>query len=92
VAHRDGLRAEIVGRLRTAPAAQWAARLTEVRVPAGVVNDLAGAFALARSLGLDPIVEVPSGDGTASPVALTRNPIMLSRTPPSYRSAPPRMP
>jgi crotonobetainyl-CoA:carnitine CoA-transferase CaiB-like acyl-CoA transferase len=55
-----------------------------------VVNDVAGAFALARSLGLDPIVEAPAADGSVVP--LTRNPIRLSRTPPSYRSAPPALP
>jgi crotonobetainyl-CoA:carnitine CoA-transferase CaiB-like acyl-CoA transferase len=59
-------------------------------VPAGVVNDLRGAFDLARSLGLKPIVDVPAADG--STVGLTRNPIRLSRTPPSYRSAPPSLP
>jgi crotonobetainyl-CoA:carnitine CoA-transferase CaiB-like acyl-CoA transferase len=87
VAHRDQLRAELVTRLATAPAADWAERLTAARVPAGEVNDLSGAFALARSLGLEPIVGVPREDGSA--VALTRNPIGLSRTPPTYRSAPP---
>jgi crotonobetainyl-CoA:carnitine CoA-transferase CaiB-like acyl-CoA transferase len=55
-----------------------------------VVNDLRGAFALAQSLGLDPVVEVPASDGP--PVPLTRNPIRLSRTPPSYRSAPEALP
>jgi crotonobetainyl-CoA:carnitine CoA-transferase CaiB-like acyl-CoA transferase len=112
VAHRDELREELVALLSTRPAAKWAAALTAVRVPAGVVNDVAGAFALAESLGLAPIVAVPSGDGTGKAgggdgagaaggcdreagedsVALTRNPIGLSRTPPSYRSAPPELP
>jgi crotonobetainyl-CoA:carnitine CoA-transferase CaiB-like acyl-CoA transferase len=90
VAHRDELRAALVAGLAAAPAAQWAERLTSVRVPAGVVNDLRGAFALAQSLGLEPIVPVPGADG--SDVRLTRNPIGLSRTPPSYRTAPPRLP
>jgi crotonobetainyl-CoA:carnitine CoA-transferase CaiB-like acyl-CoA transferase len=36
------------------------------------------------------VVEVPSDDGP--PVPLTRNPISLSRTPPTYRSAPPDLP
>jgi crotonobetainyl-CoA:carnitine CoA-transferase CaiB-like acyl-CoA transferase len=90
VAHRAVLRRELVFRLAAAPATQWVERLTAVRVPAGVVNDLAGAFALARSVGLDPIVEVPAGDGSS--VQLTRNPIGLSRTPPTYRSAPPDLP
>ena len=66
-----------------------AAELSERRVPAGVVNDLAGAFALAERLGLDPTVQIPRADGTAA--ALTRNPIRLSATPPQYRSAPPEL-
>jgi crotonobetainyl-CoA:carnitine CoA-transferase CaiB-like acyl-CoA transferase len=90
VANRAALKAELIARLAAAPASEWAQRLTAARVPAGVVNDLAGAFALAQAVGLDPIVEVPSADGP--PVALTRNPIGLSRTPPTYRSAPPALP
>jgi crotonobetainyl-CoA:carnitine CoA-transferase CaiB-like acyl-CoA transferase len=90
VAHRAELRRELVARLAAAPAADWARRLTAVRVPAGQVNDVRGAFELARSLGLEPTVDVPRPDGSA--VALTRNPITLSRTPPSYRSAPPTLP
>jgi crotonobetainyl-CoA:carnitine CoA-transferase CaiB-like acyl-CoA transferase len=90
VADRVALRADLVTRLATRPAADWARELTAVRVPAGVVNDLRGAFELAQSLGLEPIVEVPAADGET--VRLTRNPIGLSRTPPSYRSAPPPLP
>jgi crotonobetainyl-CoA:carnitine CoA-transferase CaiB-like acyl-CoA transferase len=90
VANRAALKDELVARLAPAPASEWAARLTAVRVPAGVVNDLAGAFELARSVGLEPVVEVPSDAGP--PVPLTRNPISLSRTPPTYRSAPPSLP
>ena len=90
VANRAVLKEELVARLARAPASEWAQRLTAARVPAGVVNDVAGAFALAHSLGLDPIVEVPGADGGAVP--LTRNPIRLSRTAPSYRSAPPALP
>ena len=101
VGHRAALRSLLEPVLRRRPATDWAAELTAVRVPAGVVNDIAGAFALAESLGLEPIVSVPSprdadpGEpGTpAAPagVRLTRNPIRLSRTPPQYRSAPPRL-
>ena len=90
VSNRGELRRELVARLAAAPAADWARLLTAVRVPAGEVNDVRGAFELARSLGLEPTVDVPRPDGSA--VALTRNPITLSRTPPSYRSAPPPLP
>jgi crotonobetainyl-CoA:carnitine CoA-transferase CaiB-like acyl-CoA transferase len=91
VDNRQALHSELVERLAAREADDWAARLRSVRVPAGVVNDLRGAFALARSLGLEPIVEVPVLDG-GPPVPLTRNPIRLSKTPPSYRSAPEPLP
>jgi crotonobetainyl-CoA:carnitine CoA-transferase CaiB-like acyl-CoA transferase len=90
VANRDALKAELVSRLRVRPASEWARLLTDARVPAGEVNDIAGAFELATALGLQPIVDVPAPDGSVVP--LTRNPIGLSRTPPSYRSAPPALP
>jgi crotonobetainyl-CoA:carnitine CoA-transferase CaiB-like acyl-CoA transferase len=90
VAHRVALRAALEERLAARPAAEWAPALTAARVPAGLVNDVAGAFALASSLGLDPIVTLPRTDG--SPIAVTRNPISLSATPPTYRTAPPRLP
>jgi crotonobetainyl-CoA:carnitine CoA-transferase CaiB-like acyl-CoA transferase len=89
VEHRRALRAALEERLATRPAADWAAALIEARVPAGVVNDVAGAFALATRLGLQPIVSLPREDGTT--LDLTRNPIGLSATPPAYRSAPPRL-
>jgi crotonobetainyl-CoA:carnitine CoA-transferase CaiB-like acyl-CoA transferase len=90
VMRRDELKRELVGRLSSRPATEWAALLIDARVPAGVVNDIAGAFELARGLGMQPIVDVPGPDGSA--VSLTRNPIGLSLTPPTYRSAPPAMP
>jgi crotonobetainyl-CoA:carnitine CoA-transferase CaiB-like acyl-CoA transferase len=90
VANRVKLRAALEDRLARRPGRDWAAALTAARVPAGVVNDLEAAFALARAVGLDPIVELPRDDG--SPVPLTRNPISLSETLPDYRVAPPRLP
>jgi crotonobetainyl-CoA:carnitine CoA-transferase CaiB-like acyl-CoA transferase len=89
VANRDELRAELEGGLRSHPAAHWSDALTAARVPAGLVNDVGAAFRLARELGLDPVVEITDGDGPATP--LTRNPITLSATPASYRSAPPAL-
>jgi len=87
VQHRAALRCELIARLAARPAADWAAALTQARVPAGIVNDIAGAIALASALGLAPIIEVPGADGMTVP--LVRNPIALSATPPTYRSAPP---
>ena len=89
VANRKELREELDRALREQPADHWSEVLTAARVPAGPVNDIGGAFRLARELGLEPVVEVPNGDGPATP--LTRNAITLSRTPASYRSGPPAL-
>jgi crotonobetainyl-CoA:carnitine CoA-transferase CaiB-like acyl-CoA transferase len=90
VDNRQALHESLGALLAARPASEWARLLTEARVPAGVVNDMAGAFKLAGTLGLDPTVAIRRDDG--SEVVLTRNPITLSRTPPSYRSAPPSFP
>jgi crotonobetainyl-CoA:carnitine CoA-transferase CaiB-like acyl-CoA transferase len=90
VAHRAALRELIEASLLRRPAATWVAELSRVGVPAGRVNNIAEAFALAERLGLDPVVDVPRPDGTAA--RLTRNPIRLSATPAAYRSAPPTLP
>jgi len=90
VEHRDALRAALIAALAARPATEWVDALTAARVPAGVVNDVAGAFAFAEALGLGPVVEVPREDGTVA--RLTRNPIGLSATPARYRTAPPDLP
>ena len=90
VEHRAALRVNIERYLSRRPALDWVDPLNTARVPAGVVNDLEGAYALAASLGLDPVVDVPGDDGHL--VRLTRNPIGLTATPPTYRNAPPSLP
>jgi crotonobetainyl-CoA:carnitine CoA-transferase CaiB-like acyl-CoA transferase len=88
-ANRDRLRERLEALLARRPAADWVQALSAAGVPAGQVNDIAGAFGLAERLGLDPIVEIPRPDGGVA--RLTRNPIRLSVTPPTYRAAPPRL-
>lgn len=90
VANREALRERLQRRMSGRPVAEWVEHLLAAGVPAGEVNDIAGAFELAQRLGLDPLIEAPRADG--SPARLTRNPIRLSATPPSYRSAPPPLP
>jgi crotonobetainyl-CoA:carnitine CoA-transferase CaiB-like acyl-CoA transferase len=87
---RSELRRELEAALASRSARAWTEELTARGVPAGTVNDVAAAFALADELGLEPIVAVPRGDGDAT--RLTRNPIRLSATPVSYRAAPPPRP
>jgi crotonobetainyl-CoA:carnitine CoA-transferase CaiB-like acyl-CoA transferase len=60
------------------------ARLREAGVPAGEINDVAGAFALAEALGLEPVDET---DG----VRTVRSPLRLSATPARVRARPPRL-
>jgi crotonobetainyl-CoA:carnitine CoA-transferase CaiB-like acyl-CoA transferase len=90
VAHRELLATALTEALRSRTAEEWSAALTVVGVPCGPVNDLAAAFGLAESLGLDPVVELadPRRD---TPVRQVANPIRLGAAPASYRSAPPRL-
>ena len=73
VENRVALRAAIAERLMAAPAAEWGQELLAAGVPAGRVNDIAGALELAAQLGLAPTVTLP-GPGGAD-VTLPANPI-----------------
>jgi len=64
----------------------WQRRLGAVGVPCGPVNDLAGAFALAGELGLEPVAAVGPGR-----IPQVRSPLRLSATPVRPPVAPPRL-
>jgi crotonobetainyl-CoA:carnitine CoA-transferase CaiB-like acyl-CoA transferase len=87
VAHREPLLALLDPALRTAGAGEWVRRLTTRGVPCGPVNGIDGAVELAARLGLEPCVEVSDVDGRVS--RQVRHPVSFSRTPASYRLAPP---
>jgi crotonobetainyl-CoA:carnitine CoA-transferase CaiB-like acyl-CoA transferase len=82
VEHRAALREAIEARLGRASVADWTERLREAGVPAGPVNDVASAFELATSLGLDPVDEHAGVRTVASPLG-------LRATPPTTRLPPP---
>jgi crotonobetainyl-CoA:carnitine CoA-transferase CaiB-like acyl-CoA transferase len=82
VAHRGALVPLLTAALSARTASEWSALLAAAGVPAGPVNDIPAALALAERLGLDPVV-----DAAGTPTIA--NPIHLSRTPASYRCAPP---
>ncbi len=86
VRHAGALADELAERMRGRTAADWVRRLTAAGVPCGPVNTVAEAFALADELGLDPVVRIPTEDGSAASVA---TPVSLSATPASYRLPPP---
>jgi crotonobetainyl-CoA:carnitine CoA-transferase CaiB-like acyl-CoA transferase len=88
VSHRDALRAELAPLLAGRSAADWVAALTDARVPAGLVNDVAEAFAFAAALGLDPVAEtVDPETGRRSRQPAT--PIHLDTAPAVHRTPPP---
>jgi len=86
---RDQLRARLEALLASAPAADWAQRLLDAGVPAGEVNDIAGAFVLAQRLGLEPIAELAPLAGDGPPTRVARNPVRMSASPPRHATAPP---
>ncbi|MCU1497639.1 MAG: carnitine dehydratase [Acidimicrobiales bacterium] len=89
VAHRDDLAAELVSALREQPAAHWVRELRALGIPAGLVNDVAEAFAEATDLGADPVVETYRTDGSMIPTV--RSPLGLSATPVVVGGAPPAL-
>jgi len=82
--HREELGAILEGAFHAEPASSWVQRLSEAGVPAGPINDIAEAFALAQALGLEPVWET---DG----VRTVRSPLRLSDTPASSRLPPPQL-
>ena len=86
VRHRPALVAALERALAADSAPGWQRRLGAVGVPCGPVNDLAGAFALAERLGLEPVAEVGPGR-----VPQVRSPLRLSATPVRTPVAPPRL-
>ncbi|MXP19963.1 CoA transferase [Gordonia sp. HNM0687] len=90
VAHRAELGEILNGALAADTADRWFERLTKRRVPCGPLNDIADALALADRLGLSPVVEI-ADPRRAMPLRTVANPIRLSATPATYRTAPPRL-
>ncbi|MEA2126150.1 MAG: hypothetical protein QOI80_2932, partial [Solirubrobacteraceae bacterium] len=80
VEHRDELSARLAATLRAEPAAHWLALLRERGVPAGPVNDVPEAWALAEALGLEPLQ-----DGFPAP------PLRVDGTRPAVRRLPPAL-
>jgi crotonobetainyl-CoA:carnitine CoA-transferase CaiB-like acyl-CoA transferase len=84
VAHADELAEILEGVLRTRPADDWFDTLRAAAVPAGPINDVAEAFALAESLGMEPVAE-------AGGYPLPAPPLRLDGERPPVRLPPPRL-
>lgn len=88
VSHREELRRLLTSALATASAEHWHTELTRAGVPCGPINDIEQGLDLARALGLSPQSR-PVDD--TDPAAHVAPPFLLSRTPATYRSRPPRL-
>lgn len=86
VGHRDAVVAELEQRLASDPVTTWVDRLTSAGIPAGKVNDVGEALALATGLGLDPTADV----GPDHPAQL-RHPVRYSAFEPVTPVAPPAL-
>jgi crotonobetainyl-CoA:carnitine CoA-transferase CaiB-like acyl-CoA transferase len=80
VEHRDELTARLGAMLRERPADEWIALFRERAIPAGPVNDVPGAWALAEQLGLEPLQ-----DGFPAP------PLRVDGSRPPVQRLPPRL-
>ena len=86
--NRAVLRPLLTARLATASSAQWFADLVAAGVPCGPINTVDGGIALARDVGLEPVVTAGEGDAG---VPTMRHPVTFSRTPASYPLPPPAL-
>lgn len=86
VEHRDTLQHALETLLAVDDAAVWATRMLGAGVPAGTVNGIDGALALARRLGLEPTV----GVGPEHPEQLA-HPVRYSAFAPAPPTAPPAL-
>ena len=84
VEHADALAELLESVLRTRPAGEWFDALRAAAVPAGPINDVAEAFALAESLAMEPVVE-------AGGYPLPAPPLRLDGDRPAVRLPPPRL-
>ncbi|MGH7868908.1 MAG: CaiB/BaiF CoA transferase family protein [Candidatus Dormibacteraceae bacterium] len=86
--NREALRPLLIERLRTRTANEWFHMLSAAGVPCGPINNVEGGITFAREIGLDPVVEVGSGDAA---VPVIRHPISFSLTPSRYNLPPPAL-
>src|SRR3954454_24771355 len=81
--HIDALEADLEAAFAARPAREWVALLGEAGVPAGPINDVAAAFAMAAEAGLEPIAEVDGLRLLAPAMRLSRTPARVERPPPA---------
>jgi crotonobetainyl-CoA:carnitine CoA-transferase CaiB-like acyl-CoA transferase len=89
VNHRELLIETLCGATRTRTTAQWVADLENVGVPCGPINSIDAVFADPQVKARE--MQVKLAHPLAGSVPLVANPLRLSATPVSYRTAPPTL-
>jgi crotonobetainyl-CoA:carnitine CoA-transferase CaiB-like acyl-CoA transferase len=90
VEHRVALKERIEAGLAAADAHAWTLRLETAGVPCGPINTVDQVFAEPQAVARGLVVEQTRAD-LDQPVRTVANPIRLSKTPATYRAAPPAL-
>ncbi|MBB5721098.1 formyl-CoA transferase [Loktanella ponticola] len=90
LANRDALLAMIVPLIAARPMDDVIAGLEARKVPVGPVQTLDQVFGSAQVKARDMIATIPTNDAKSGDVRVIGNPLKLSKTPVTYRRAPPR--
>ena len=83
VENREELGRRLAASLASHGADHWQAELTRVGVPCGPINNIAQAFELAESLGLEPVHMVVGSAQVSNPARMTATPISYDLAPPT---------
>jgi crotonobetainyl-CoA:carnitine CoA-transferase CaiB-like acyl-CoA transferase len=75
--------------MRSKTTAEWIEALEALKIGCGPINTLRQVFADPHVVARDMVVEMAHASGAA--VRVIANPVKLSATPPSYRTAPPAL-
>lgn len=91
IENRVALCALIDARLQTQTRSHWLAALDAAGVPCGPVNSLADVFEDPHVKARGAELRMPCAWAEGGEIGLLANPLRMSRTPPTYRHAPPRI-
>ncbi|GAA4383688.1 CoA transferase [Brevibacterium pityocampae] len=86
--NRKALEPLLIEALSHRTAQEWYELLTAAGLPCAPINSIEQGVQLAERIGLEPVVEVTTGDRT---IPTVRNPISLSKSPVVYDLAPPAL-
>lgn len=91
IENRVALCALIDARLQTQTRSHWLAALDAAGVPCGPINSLADVFEDPHVKARGAELRMPCAWAEGGEIGLLANPLRMSRTPPTYRHAPPRI-